>query len=241
MLSIIIITKNEEKYLPRLLESIKRQRGYTDYEVIVADAHSTDRTRKIAKKYGCKVIDGGLPSIGRNRGARKAKGDLLLFLDSDTALPPGFLKENIKEFHNRKLVCATTIYKPISERNTDKFLYNSYNVLAIGLQYFLPLAGGLCILCAKEIYDRVGGFDEKRTMCEDHFFVNQAHKHGKFRILKSVPILCDVRRMDKEGRLGLVIKYVRVALHLLLNRWSYECPVDYVLHGGVNVTKVKSR
>ena len=80
MLSIIIITKNEEKCLPRLLESIKRQ-NFRDYEIIVSDAQSTDRTREIALAYGCKIVEGGLPSVGRNNGARVAKGEILLFLE----------------------------------------------------------------------------------------------------------------------------------------------------------------
>ncbi|MEN6592532.1 MAG: glycosyltransferase family A protein, partial [Methanobacterium sp.] len=57
-ISIIIPTYNEEEYLPYLLESIKRQ-DFTDYEVIVADAHSTDKTREIAKSFGAKIVDGG--------------------------------------------------------------------------------------------------------------------------------------------------------------------------------------
>ena len=89
MLSIIIPTLNEEKYLPPLLDSIKKQ-DYKDYEVIVADAGSKDKTVEIAKKYGCKVVKGGLLPAGRNRGAEASKGDLLLFLDSDIILPPHF-------------------------------------------------------------------------------------------------------------------------------------------------------
>ena len=77
--SIIIPTYNEEEYLPVLLESIKKQ-DFDDYEVIVADANSTDRTREIAEEYGCIVVDGGLPGVGRNNGARVAKGEYLLFL-----------------------------------------------------------------------------------------------------------------------------------------------------------------
>lgn len=59
MISIIIPTWNEENYLPKLLECIKKQ-TYRDYEVIVADANSTDNTKAIAKKYDCKIVKGGL-------------------------------------------------------------------------------------------------------------------------------------------------------------------------------------
>ncbi len=78
MLSIIIPTLNEENYLPLLLESIKKQ-NFNDYEIIVADAGSTDKTLEIAKNYGCITMAGGLPAKGKNEGAGMAKGDLLFF------------------------------------------------------------------------------------------------------------------------------------------------------------------
>ena len=92
MLSIIIPCLNEEEYLPLLLESVKKQK-FLDYEIILADAGSKDKTLQIAKKYNCKIVPGGLPSKGRNQGAKKAKGDLLLFLDADVILPDGFFKD----------------------------------------------------------------------------------------------------------------------------------------------------
>ena len=74
-ISIIIPTYNEEDYLPALLKSIQRQ-NFKDLEVIVADAHSTDKTLEIAKKYNCKIVPGGLPAVGRNNGAKIAQGEL---------------------------------------------------------------------------------------------------------------------------------------------------------------------
>ena len=86
MLSIVIPTYNEEEYLPRLLASIRSQR-FEGYEIVVADARSTDRTRQIAERFGARVVEGGMPGPGRNLGAVAAKGDLLLFLDADVILP----------------------------------------------------------------------------------------------------------------------------------------------------------
>ena len=85
MISIVIPAYNEERYLPILLDCIKKQ-TYKNHEIIVADANSTDSTRQIAKKYGCKVVKGGMPGIGRNNGAKAAKGEMLLFLDADSRI-----------------------------------------------------------------------------------------------------------------------------------------------------------
>ena len=99
MLSIIIPTLNEEYHLPLLLSSIKeQQKDPPDYEIIIADAGSKDKTLEIAKSFGCKITKGGLPAKGRNEGAKIAQGDLLLFLDADTILPENSLKRFLTEF-----------------------------------------------------------------------------------------------------------------------------------------------
>src|SRR5437870_493328 len=85
-ISIIIPSLNEEQSLPLLLQSIKKQ-TIQPKEIIVADAFSTDKTRSIAKKFNCTVINGGLPGKGRNAGAKVATQDILLFLDADVILP----------------------------------------------------------------------------------------------------------------------------------------------------------
>ncbi len=160
MLSIIIPTLNEEKYLPLLLESIKGQNFKGEYEVIVADADSKDKTIEIAKNYGCKIIPGGLPAKGRNEGAKEAKGDLLLFLDADVILPGDFLEKSIKEFQERKLAAASFTLTPRGKK-IFKILFNIfYNFPIIVLEKFLP-HGAMAILVKKNIHKRLGGFDEK--------------------------------------------------------------------------------
>ena len=86
MLSIIIPTLNEEKYLPLLLESIKKQ-NFSDYEIILADAGSTDKTLEIAKKYNCKIIPGGCRQKEETKELKLLKEILLFFLDADVSFP----------------------------------------------------------------------------------------------------------------------------------------------------------
>ena len=107
MVSIVIPTLNEEKYLPILLQSIKKQ-DFKDYEIIISDAFSIDKTIEIAKEYGARVIRDKkkLPARQRNNGVKIAKGEIILFLDADTKLPDDFLLTTYSDFTNKNLTIA---------------------------------------------------------------------------------------------------------------------------------------
>ncbi|MEK7211362.1 MAG: glycosyltransferase [Patescibacteria group bacterium] len=216
MLSIIIPTLNEEENLPKLLESIKKQEG-VELETIVVDAQSTDRTREIAKKYGARVIDGGLPATARNLGAAAAMGDILLFLDADVVLPaPDFLEKTSAEFRERKFGIATCAVCPISDKKIDKLFHNTYNLYAKIVRRLTPRAPGFCIFARKDIHEAIGGFDEAIKLAEDHDYAERAGKITRFGILKSYPIMVSVRRFERDGRLNVAAKYLLCEVHLKL-------------------------
>jgi len=205
MLSIIIPTLNEEKYLPLLLEAIKKQ-NFTDYEIIVADGSSEDKTVQIAKNYGCTIIKGGLPAEGRNKGAKEARGEIFLFMDADNIfLPENFLKNLLEEFKKRKLDLASF---PIYPRGNglDKFAYGVYNWWVNLTQKFSAYATN-SVLVKKEIHQKIGGFNEEIKMAEDHAYVKQARKFGKFGFIKTKPILTSTRRFEQDGRFKTYLKY----------------------------------
>ncbi|MFC1630092.1 glycosyltransferase [Patescibacteria group bacterium] len=211
MLSIIIPTLNEEEYLPLLLKSIKKQ-DFSDYEIIVSDAASQDKTREIAESFGCKIVDGGLPAKGRNQGAKVARGNLLLFLDAETLIPEGFLGKALHEFKKRNLDVAGCNLEPVKEAWMSKFVslrfgYNLfYNWPAQALESVYPYAASF-ILIKKDIHERLGGFDETIKISEDHSYVRRAAKVGKFGILRFSPLPLFLRRIEKQGLIRTVAKY----------------------------------
>lgn len=215
MISIIIPTLNEERNLPLLLESLRNQTCQS-FEVIVADADSKDKTREIAKEWGCRIIDGGLPGVGRNRGAESAKGDILIFLDSDVVLPPDFLENVLKEFKGRKLDIAGCYVQPLTEKDIDNLLYGFANLYFRLTQFFLPQAAGHCIVVKKKIHQKIGGFDEKIKLTEDFDYSKRAAEVGKFRFLEKVKIPVSMRRLDQEGRMTMATKYVLIGIYFAL-------------------------
>ncbi len=213
MLSIIIPTLNEEKYLPILLEQIKKQ-DFSDYEIIVADAGSSDKTVEIAKSFGCIVTKGGLPARGRNEGAKIAKGNLLLFMDADNIyLPPGFLKKLIFEFEKRNLGVASFPIYPAGNW-FDKVCYFLYNKWTKISQNFLPHATN-SILVRREVFEKIGGFDEEIKIGEDHDFARRAAKVSKFGFIETEPVLTSTRRFEIDGRLKTYTKYILAGIYML--------------------------
>lgn len=214
MLSIVIPTLNEENYLPLLLESIKQQDFNEEYEIIVADNNSKDKTAKIAKEYGCKVISGGLPPKGRNEGARIAKGELILFSDADVTLPPHFLEKVLEEFKIRKLGIASFPLHPKKNR-FDKIIFRVYNLYTRLVQNLWPIAAQ-AILVRKEIHQIIGGFDEKIKIGEDHDYVIRAAKFDKFGFLSQF-VLSSSRRFERDGRIRTYLKYLLIGVYMVIS------------------------
>ena len=214
MLSIIIPTLNEEKYLPVLLNSIKKQ-NYKDLEIIVADAGSKDKTVEITKSFGCSIIKGGLPAKGRNEGAKIAKGNLFLFLDADTILPENFFEKALAEFKKRNLDIVSFCLEPQTKSNFKKFLFDAFYNLPILILEKILAHGAQAILVKKEIFEKVGGFDEKIKFAEDHSFVRKAKKFGKFGILRKVRVFSSLRRFEKEGFIKTYLKYLLAEIYMI--------------------------
>lgn len=93
-ISVIVLAKNEERSIAQV---ILRAKPYAD-ELLLIDGHSNDKTRPIAKKHGAEVIlDGGKGKGEAVRlGIKKAKGEILVFIDADGSHDPGDIPKLVK-------------------------------------------------------------------------------------------------------------------------------------------------
>ncbi|MBI2338706.1 glycosyltransferase [Candidatus Daviesbacteria bacterium] len=212
--SIIIPTFNEERSLPQLLTSLHNQ-SLSAAEIIVADAFSIDNTRKIARSFGCKIVEGGLPAKARNNGAKHANSPILLFLDADVTLPHYFLEETMREMADRRLDIASCFLTPRSNLTIDKFLHQFANQYMKITQKFHPHLPGCCIFVKKNTHLAIKGFDKSLLLAEDHDYLKRAKKISRFGYLKSYKVPVSVRRLSKEGRLKIALQYIGIELHLI--------------------------
>jgi len=218
MISIIVPTLNEEKYLPLLLASIKDQKfgvSSGSYEIIVADAGSKDKTLEIAKNYDCRIIPGGLPAKGRNEGAKAAKGDLLFFIDADSIVPEDFFQKALDEFSSRNLDFASFGLMPIEGKKISKLAFNMfYNWFIYALERALPHAA-MGILAKRDLFLQLNGYDETIKLAEDHDLGRRAKKIANYGIIKSVKVYFSDRRFRKDGWMRTIIKYLLCELHMI--------------------------
>ncbi len=224
--SVVIPTLNEAAYLPHLLEALAAQTLPAD-EIIVADAHSTDGTPELARRYGARVVPGGTPAVGRNAGARAASGDLLLFLDADVVPLPDFIERAVTEFLRRRCDVATVRVVPWDGNLMERVVHEAANLYFILMQPVLPYAPGFCILVRKSLHEQIGGFDETLRMSEDMDYVRRAARSGRFAVLTSTCIPVSMRRIRKEGMLRLGVKYLWCEAQMLRGKPIHRIPFEY--------------
>jgi glycosyltransferase involved in cell wall biosynthesis len=166
-ISVIIPAKNSERTIAKCLGAVFAQ-TLRPLEVIVVDGGSKDRTRNIAEELGAKVLlepvhTGSIPSIGRNYGAKYAKGDMLAFLDADCYPENTWLRKTLKNLSNRRIGIYGIV---VSVTRQEPIVSQAFHYLHKQINYdFVP---SRCMAIRKELFWKLGGFDEKLPTGEDN-------------------------------------------------------------------------
>src|SRR5665213_92828 len=217
-LTIVIPAKNEVKMLPKLLKSLCGQdyEGMAQTRVIVADAESTDGTVESAlgfrDRLNVEVILGGLPSVGRNAGARLATTRFVLFLDADVELPePTLLRRSLWRMRRRDLHLATTNIACRHGGFFDDALYAGNNLMQRLGSLLKPFATGMFMLFDREAFWRLGGFNEQALFAEDYLLSKEVARH-RFRIVRG-KVLTTNRRFKKLGHGRMVWMFFKTMMH----------------------------
>jgi glycosyltransferase involved in cell wall biosynthesis len=184
--------------------------------VLLADANSTDRTVEIAKQFGgelaISVIQGGLPSVGRNNGARCASSRYLLFIDADIEIAdPTLLRRSIDCMKSKSLHCVTTNILCRDGGWKDALLYGFNNIAQHLSRLHRPFATGMFMMVDKKQFDLLAGFDERALYAEDYQFTQKLDRR-RFRIV-SGGIYSTNRRFKKMGHATIVRFFLKTALH----------------------------
>ncbi|MCX6793774.1 MAG: glycosyltransferase [Candidatus Gottesmanbacteria bacterium] len=200
-ISVVIPAYNEEKYLPRTLESIKKLNRQPD-EIIVVDGGSTDRTANIARQHGAIVITVAHRGIGfaRDKGLVKAKGDIIAFTDADTIVPHDWLTKIEETLSQSGVVGVFGGFRVPDGWWVYRWYINGIQPWLNQFYYWLgvPMAAGQNIAFLRKVGLEVGGFPEDYKIAEDIEMATRLKKAGKV-LLRSDLIVSSSGRRGNEG------------------------------------------
>ncbi len=206
-ISVIVPTWNEAKYLPTLFESLRRQTVPPD-EVLVADSGSSDGTPDIAHAAGATVLEGERrgPGEGRNRGARAAAGDVLLFVDADCLLPPNLAESVFLALGDPEVVGGATGFAPANGRWVERALFFLANAYQRALTIWgIPHNAGYCFFFRKTAFETLGGIREDLVLNETHDLAIRSRSIGRFVLLPLI-VETSMRRFRTYGYLRTILQ-----------------------------------
>jgi glycosyltransferase involved in cell wall biosynthesis len=171
---VIIPTYNRCAWIKHAIDSVLQQ-TYQNFELLIVDDGSTDITKGILSEYGNKIKyfyqSNKGPAAARNIGIKQSKGTYICFLDSDDRWVKSKLETqvNLVTEHPEIKICYTDetwIRKGI--RVNQKRIHQKYSGWIY--QRCLPLCiiSPSSVMIHREVFDKVGYFDEDMTVCEDY-------------------------------------------------------------------------
>ncbi|OGR01414.1 MAG: glycosyl transferase family A [Deltaproteobacteria bacterium RIFOXYD12_FULL_55_16] len=172
--SVIIPTYNRVGFLAQAIDSVFAQ-TYANFELIVVDDGSTDETQALLASYGKALVslrqENRGPAAARNAGIRGARSPLLAFLDSDDLFTPNKLALQVAamEAQPELLISHTqeTWFRNGRHLNQKKrHAKEGGDIFARSLA--LCVVGMSTVMARRELFDRIGLFDESLPCCEDY-------------------------------------------------------------------------
>ncbi len=216
LVSVVVPALNEEGFIQRTLFSLINQ-DFKDYELIVVDNNSQDKTAQIAEQFGARVIFEPRKGIGYSReaGFRAATGSIIATTDADTVLPHDWLSRILKEFSSdQKLVAFGGLYS----------LYNGPFLARFAVRYMMFFVWafdrifsggwtlpGVNLAVRREAYLRIGGFNTKLDLGEDGDLSQRLKYLGKVKLDMGFRVQTSGRRY-RNGLFMALVQYLPNAL-----------------------------
>ena len=178
LLSIIIPTLNEEKYLGNLLQFLRKQTDPLNTEIIVIDGGSSDHTVQIAHKYEVIILNTPVScrAVQMNIGVKNAKGKILYFVHADVLPPERFSQDIINAFAAGKKI---GMYRQKFDGGPIMLKINSYFTR---FNLLWCRGGDQTLFVCKKLFDSLKGFDESFVIMEEYDFIRRAIKKEKLHI-----------------------------------------------------------
>lgn len=224
--SIIIPAYNEEESIERTIKSLLNQ-SYKDFEIVVVDNNSKDKTREIASKYVKTVTESRQGYIfAVMRGVQETSGEILTICDADSIYPKKWLEKMMKSF-KKKSVVAT--YGTAMFYDTGKFMVFASLILYTMFLWFskflsLDNTAGFNFLFTRDSYLKTGGYDPNwKWGSPDIDLGRRLKKFGKIK-LRNVVVMTSARRFKKGGFIKTTKMFISMWRQMLKDK---KPSIDY--------------
>ena len=231
--SIIIPAYDEEQWLAPTLCAVRQAMSGVDLagEVIVVDNNSKDGTARVARDHGARVVLESINQISRarNRGARTATGQYLIFLDADTVLSEQLLRTALDKLTNG--ACCGGGALVAFDRSVpalERVGLALWNFVSLKLQ----LAAGCFIYCTRQGFDATGGFSQKVYAGDEVWFSRRLRSWGRskrmdFRVITDPAVVTSSRKIDWSSSAQATVRVLPLLLFPFGMRFRRLCSYWY--------------
>lgn len=177
-LSVVIPAFNEESFIAGTLNALKDYLPSEDFDVIVVDNGSSDKTADIASSLGAQVIysPGSTIAALRNKGAKLSKGDLFLFIDADVSITEKWSKHIEKTItqlqEDPMIVTGSRCLPPQNNNWLNKYWFNHLS------KYKASYINSGHLITTRTLFEKINGFTESLRTAEDYDFCQKAVSQG---------------------------------------------------------------
>jgi len=217
MISVIIPTFNEEENIAQCLVSLRHQTvPRTEYEIIVVDGGSKDRTREIAQKYADRIFIQTNPKVGgaRNDGIMAAAGEIVATTDADCILPPAWIATIKKGFEDAAVV---QIYGPVYPIETglrnslSLFVANMFSRIGYYTRIFYYTLG--CNTAFRKDAVIKAGLYRCIDAGDDVEIALRMSRLGKVKFTAAMKVGFSMRRYRQYGSLKSLYEWIFIVAH----------------------------
>jgi succinoglycan biosynthesis protein ExoA len=232
-ISIIVPVRNEGRHIEATLRQLLDQEYSGEWEILVVDGESTDDTAARVKQISAKnprvrLLSNPkrLSSAARNIGIEHARGEVLLVVDGHCEISDRKLLENVSvAFVRSGAAClgrpqplnisnATPMQRAIALARSSRLGHHPDSFIYAGEEHFVP-AHSVAVAYRREVFEKVGRFDERFDACED---VELNHRIDKAGLKCFFTPSIQVRYFPRASLAGLfkqLVRYGRGRMRLL--------------------------